>query len=60
MRDLADSRGYDDETPEPLWEFGDLPDDAASASEIQLPFASGLVVRWTWSINRLLNAVTNY
>lgn len=48
LRDLADSRGYDDAAPEPLWEFGDLPNDAAAASEIQLPFASGLVVRWTW------------
>ena len=48
MRDLADSRGYDDEAPDALWEFGELPDDAAPASEIRLPFASGLVVRWTW------------
>jgi hypothetical protein len=48
LRDLADSRGYDDEAPDQLWEFGDLPNDADAASEIQLPFASGLVVRWTW------------
>lgn len=48
IRDLADSRGYDDEAPAPLWEFGEMPDDADEASEIQLPFASGLVVRWTW------------
>lgn len=48
IRDLADTRGYDDEAPDQLWEFGDLPDDAAAASEIRLPFASGLVVSWTW------------
>jgi hypothetical protein len=52
IRDLADSRGYDDVAPDPLWEFGDMPDDAAEASEIQLPFASGLVVRWTWDGER--------
>ena len=48
IRDLADSRGYDDEPPAPLWDFGDMPADADEASEIQLPFASGVVVRWTW------------
>ena len=48
IRDLADSRGYDDEAPDALWEFGELPNEASAASEIQLPFASGLVVRWTW------------
>lgn len=48
IRDLAGARGYDDAAPDQLWEFGDLPDDADAASEIVLPFASGLVVRWTW------------
>jgi hypothetical protein len=48
LRELADSRGYTDEAPDALWEFGELPNDAAAASEIQLPFASGVVVRWAW------------
>ena len=52
IRDLADSRDYDDVAPDSLWQFGDMPDDAAGASEIQLPFASGLVVRWTWDGER--------
>ncbi len=48
IRDLADARGYPDEAPDQLWEFGAMPDDSDAASEIVLPFASGLVVRWTW------------
>jgi hypothetical protein len=48
IRQLADSRGYADEAPEQLWAFGQMPDDADAASEITLPFISGLVVRWVW------------
>lgn len=48
IRDLADSRGYDDEPPAPLWEFGEMPAEAADATEIQLPFTSGVTIRWAW------------
>jgi hypothetical protein len=48
IRRLADARTYEDEAPRPLWAFGQIPDDADAATEITLPFISGLVVRWTW------------
>lgn len=52
IRDLADARGYDNEAPEPLFEFGDMPDGAENASVVTLPFTSGLVVDWTWDGER--------
>ncbi len=52
IRGLADSRGYEDEAPPALWQFGEMPDDSADATEITLPFASGLVVRWAWDGER--------
>jgi len=52
IRNLADSRGYDDEAPDQLFEFGAMPADAQDAFDIQLPFASGMVVRWAWDGER--------
>jgi hypothetical protein len=52
IRELADSRDYDDQPPAALWEFGDMPNDADAATTIALPFASGLIVRWAWDGER--------
>ncbi|HVR32974.1 MAG TPA: DUF3048 domain-containing protein [Acidimicrobiia bacterium] len=49
IRDLADSRGYDDDPPEAIWEFGDMPATAERATEIRLPFSSSLVADWEWT-----------
>jgi hypothetical protein len=48
IRQLADSREYEDEAPQPLWTFGLMPEDADAAGNVTLPFDSGLVVRWAW------------
>ncbi len=48
LRQTADDRDYPDNPPlGPLWEFGPLPDDAESASEVAIDF-SGNRVTWTW------------
>ena len=52
IRELADSRNYDNEPPSALWKFGDMPTDADGATAITLPFNSGLVVRWAWDGTR--------
>lgn len=49
IRDLADERGYDDEPPEAIWEFGDMPRTAESATDIRLAFSNSLVADWTWT-----------
>lgn len=49
IRALADSRGYDDDTPEPIWEFGAMPEDAEPATEIRLVFSNSLVAGWEWT-----------
>lgn len=49
LRDLADDRGYDDDPPHQIWEFGDLPTTAERASDIRLDFAGSLVADWTWT-----------
>jgi hypothetical protein len=48
IRDLADSRGYDDDPPDPLWEFGDMPATADRASDIRLDFSGSLIAGWEW------------
>jgi hypothetical protein len=48
IRDLADSRGYDDDPPDPLWEFGDVPATADRASDIRLEFSGSLIADWEW------------
>lgn len=48
LRDTADSRGYEDDPPEgPIWTFGPMPADAASASSVSIDF-SGNNVTWDW------------
>jgi len=62
LRDLAERRGYPDEAPQSIWEFGPLPDSSESATEIRLPFTDGLVAEWTWDGARYLretNGVTH-
>ncbi|MEX2653590.1 MAG: DUF3048 domain-containing protein [Acidimicrobiia bacterium] len=49
IRDLADDRGYDDDPPLPIWEFGDMPSTAERATEIRLGFSSSLVAGWEWT-----------
>lgn len=48
LRRLADDRGYDDDPPEPLWEFDEMPADAEAATEIRLSFSGSLVADWSW------------
>ncbi len=62
IRQLADSLGYEDAPPQPLWAFGEMPNDADAATEITLPFISGLVVRWAWDgekYTKTTNGVTH-
>lgn len=48
LRDTADSRGYENDPPEaPIWTFGPMPADAASASSVSIDF-SGNNVTWEW------------
>lgn len=59
-RDLADDRGYDDDPPEALWQFGDLPRAAERATEIRLHFSNSLVADWSWdgtAYTRMTNGV---
>jgi hypothetical protein len=47
IRELADDRGYDDTAPDPIWEFGPLPD-GEPAREITVDFSDSLVAGWEW------------
>lgn len=48
LRETADARELPNEPPEgPIWEFGPLPADAASASSVTMRFAGNSVV-WDW------------
>jgi hypothetical protein len=49
IRELADDRGYDDDPPEAIWEFGDMPRAAERAEDIRLVFSNSLVADWTWT-----------
>ncbi|MGH8945670.1 MAG: DUF3048 domain-containing protein [Acidimicrobiia bacterium] len=54
LRAHADNQGYPDQPPTgPIWEFGPLPDDAPSASSVQIDF-SGNPVSWTWDAEQSL------
>ena len=52
IRALADERGYDDDPPEAIWEFGDMPPTADRASDVRLAFSNSLVADWTWTANQ--------
>jgi hypothetical protein len=49
MRQLADDRGYDDDPPQQMWEFGDLPFTAERATGIRLEFSGSLIAGWSWT-----------
>ncbi|MEX1270848.1 MAG: DUF3048 domain-containing protein [Acidimicrobiia bacterium] len=49
IRELADDRGYDDDPPEAIWEFGDMPRTADRAADVRLVFSNSLVADWTWT-----------
>jgi hypothetical protein len=56
IRQLADQRGYPDDRPQPMWQFGVLPDSAEEAARISIDFGSGAVVTWTWAEGRYLRS----
>ena len=47
LREAADARAFANDPPDPLWEFGPMPDSASPASHVRLDF-SGNIVEWTW------------
>lgn len=48
LRETADERGYEDDPPTgPIWQFGPMPADAATAAVVDIGF-SGNPVSWTW------------
>lgn len=48
LRAYADAQGHPNEPPAgPIWEFGPMPEDAATASSVRIDF-SGNIVDWTW------------
>lgn len=49
MQALADNRGYSDEPPQQIWEFGELPEGGEPATRITLDFSSSLVAGWEWN-----------
>lgn len=48
LREMADDRGYADDPPPTMFEFGDLPSAADPASEIEMNFGNGFVVSWQY------------
>ena len=48
LRELANERGYEDEPPPAMFEFGDLPNGAQPADEIVMNFGNAFVVTWQY------------
>ena len=48
LREIADERGYPDDPPPTLFEFGELPGGSESVDEIEMDFGNGFVVNWTY------------
>ncbi len=48
MRDVSDSRGYPDDSPDPMFLFGDTPADGIAATTVTLDWSSRPEVVWTW------------
>lgn len=48
MRSISDARGYPDESPDPMFLFGDTPVDGVPATTITLDWSSRPEVIWTW------------
>jgi Protein of unknown function (DUF3048) N-terminal domain/Protein of unknown function (DUF3048) C-terminal domain len=48
LREIADDRGYADDPPPPIFEFGELPAGSESVDEIEMDFGNGFVVDWAY------------
>ena len=48
LRELADDRGYADDPPPTLFEFGELPTGSEAVNEIEMDFGNGFVVDWIY------------
>lgn len=48
LREVADDRGYPDEPPPVLWDFGMLPEDAAPADTVTMTFSDTVRATWIW------------
>lgn len=48
MREVSDSRGYPDESPDPMFLFGDTPEEGIEATTITLDWSTRPEVIWTW------------
>jgi hypothetical protein len=48
LREMADDRGYADDPPPPIFEFGELPAGSESVDEIEMNFGNGFVVAWAY------------
>lgn len=48
LRAIADDRGYANDPPPPLFEFGELPAGSESVNEIEMNFGNGFVVAWVY------------
>lgn len=48
LRDLADERGYPDDSPPTWFNFGEIPVGADAASQVVMHFGNGFNVTWTW------------
>jgi hypothetical protein len=53
LRQLADDRGYPDDPPPPMFEFGELPTSAEDAVEVVMRFGNGFNVTWTYDRSQL-------
>ncbi len=47
LREAADSRGYSNDPPPDLWEFGEFVP-SESAGKVRLPFSDGSTITWEW------------
>lgn len=52
LRGVADGRGYPDEPPAPMWQFGDLPAGSDKAETISIDFSDAVVAGWSWDGSR--------
>jgi hypothetical protein len=48
LREIADDRGYADDPPPPIFDFGELPAGSESVDEIEMDFGNGFVVDWAY------------
>lgn len=48
LRAIADDRGYANDPPPPLFQFGELPAGSESVGQIEMNFGNGFVVAWVY------------